>query len=126
MLRLTADHIRRSIGTTGRSWLDTVDDPGSRVQRGQWPASEPRWTFGDPQWAEEREEARKRAWSLQDPEERAAARAAVEAEYGPAPSTSKALNSAPDPSARVAAEQRTRLDAAGLRVSSSYAPSRRA
>ena len=125
-VQLTPDHIARTINRDGASWLDAVDTEGARIGRGQWPATEPRWTFGDPDWQEQREAARKRAWAILDPTERAAAREAVEREYGPAPSTSSTL-SAPtsSPQERAAAEQRARLDAGGVRSRSDYSPSRR-
>lgn len=124
-VQLTPDLIRRTVGTDGRSWLDDVDDDGARIQRGRWPSGAASWRYGDPEWQEAREAARRRAWAILDPAERAAAREAVEREYGPAPSTTKTLNSAPDPAARAASEQRQRLDGQGLQVRSSYAPNRR-
>lgn len=44
--------------------------------------------YGTPDWAEAREAARKAAWNVEDPRERALARAAVERKFGAAPLTS--------------------------------------
>lgn len=125
-VQLSADHIARTIDTTGRSWLDEIDTEGARIGRGEWPAGEPTWVFGDPDWAEQREAARRRAWAILDPAERAAAREAVEREYGPAPSTSNTIaNLTTSPEQRAAAEQRARLDAEGVRSRSNYSPNER-
>lgn len=125
-LVLTSDHIARTIDREGRSWLDAVDTDGARIGRGPWPAGEPTWVHGDPDWAEQREAARRRAWSIIDPTDRAAARQAVEAEYGPSAPTSRTLGApTSSPDQRAAAEQRARLDAGGVRAASNYAPGRR-
>lgn len=85
----------------GRSWADDLSDAGQlarwneiRLGFGPWPENTARWVHGSPQWAEEREAARKRAWAVIDPAERAEARERVEEEFGKAPSTSRTLNSA--------------------------------
>lgn len=125
-ITLTPQLIEGTIDRLGNSWLDEVDEPGSRIGRGPWPTDEPRWVYGSPDWSEEREAARRRAWAVIDPEERAAARAEVERVYGPAEATSRTL-SAPksSPQERAAEEQRRRLDSEGARAKSSYSPQRR-
>lgn len=124
--RLSAADIAATINREGASWLDEIDTDGARIGRGSWPAGEPTWTYGSPDWQEQREAARKRAWAVMDPDERAAARKAVELEYGPAAPTSNTL-SAPtsSPEQRAADEQRRRLDSGGVRQASNYAPGRR-
>lgn len=98
---LTADNIEMATDKNGVSWLDDLSEDAQvarwgrvRIGLGPWPESAAKWFYGDPEWAELREQARKRAWRA-FPEDRAAALAAVEEEFGPAPSTSKTLNRAP-------------------------------
>ncbi|KZE91779.1 hypothetical protein [Microbacterium sp. TNHR37B] len=59
-----------------------------RIAPGPFPADASPYVHGAPDWEEAREVARRRAWAITDPEERAAARAEVERRYGPAPTTS--------------------------------------
>ncbi|MFT4282018.1 hypothetical protein [Microbacterium sp.] len=107
-LKLTADMIERSVSADGTSWLDRVDDPDGRIGRGEWPATEPRWVYGDPEWQAERESARRRAWAVSDPEERAAARAEVQRVYGDGPTTSQSVDIAEHYTERQAREQAER------------------
>ncbi|MBD8218339.1 hypothetical protein IFU40_06800 [Microbacterium sp. CFBP 13617] len=51
--------------------------------------------YGTPDWEEARETARKAAWRIEDPQERALARAAVERRFGAAPLTSSTTWSDP-------------------------------
>ena len=51
--------------------------------------------YGTPDWAEARETARKAAWNVEAPRERALARAAVERRFGAAPLTSSTTWSDP-------------------------------
>lgn len=98
-----------------------------RIAPGAFPSDVLRWTPGSVEHAEAREGARRRAWAILDPAERAAAREAVERDYGPAAPTSRTL-SAPtsSPEQRAANEQRRRLDAGGVHAVSNNAPGRRA
>lgn len=96
-----------------------------RLRVGEAPSDLPRWTHGTAEWREAREAARKSAWSITDPDERAEARARVEQMFGPAPVTSVTLNESPDPSIAAAEAQRRRLDASGVRQVNNYAPTRR-
>ena len=59
--------------------------------------------YGTPDWEEARETARKAAWRIENPQERALARAAVERRFGAAPLTSSTTWSDP--------AERERLDA---------------
>lgn len=80
---------------------------------------------GTSEWRMAREEARQAAWREPDHERRAAALAAVNAKFGDAPLTSTTLSTAPDPSIKLADEQRKALDAGGVRHTNNYAPVRR-
>lgn len=51
--------------------------------------------YGTPDWEEARETARKAAWRIENPQERALARAAVERKFGAAPLTSSTTWSDP-------------------------------
>lgn len=105
---LTAEMIARTLRRDGSSWLDEVDDPEGRIGRGEWPAGLPTWTYGDAEWEASRESARRRAWSVSDPQERAAARAEVERVYGPAPTTSQSVDIREHYTERQAREQAER------------------
>ncbi|MFE6255134.1 hypothetical protein [Agromyces sp. NPDC057865] len=91
--------IEQSIDREGNSWLALADDPDAQVARwgrvvfgiGPWPEAEPVLVPGSVEWTEAREIARKAAWSLQDPEARAAARRKVTEDFGAAPTTSSTL-----------------------------------
>ncbi|MDQ0725694.1 hypothetical protein [Microbacterium sp. W4I20] len=75
---------------------------------------------GTPTWREQRENARQAAHREADPVRRRAALDQVERKHGPAPTTSTILNSTPDPSIKLAEQQRAELDAQGLRLKWSY------
>jgi len=84
------------------SWADDISETAQldrwneqRIGIGAWPEGLGKWTYGAPDWQEQREAARKRAWAILHPEERAAALHAVEQEFGKAPVTSVTLNAAP-------------------------------
>jgi len=81
-----------------------------RIGVGPFPSTASRWVRNSPDWEEAREAARLRAWAIADPEERAQARAAVEAEFGPAPTTSQATEIREHYTERLMREQRERLD----------------
>jgi len=121
-LTLTAEQIENSVDQLGRSWLDSVDDPEARIDRGPWPDGEPRWSYGDPMWEEQRESARRVAWSHVDPKVRAQALREVDLIFGPPPATSWTTNAAEDPSIGLAEEQEQRRRQAGVAIRSSYAP----
>ncbi len=124
-LTLTADMIAGSIDRLGRSWLDRVDDEDGPIGRGAWPDGQPKWSYGTPDWEEARETARRVAWSHADPKTRAESLAHVEEIFGPSLPTSRTLNSAPDPSIRIADGQEQRRRLAGVRQVSTYTPSER-
>ncbi|WP_344781806.1 hypothetical protein [Microbacterium kribbense] len=115
---LTRNMIDASKGRNGKpSGLALAGD--TEAQLSKW--GEIRWmlgrpdedflmtTPGTPEHAEAREAARRAAWMEPNPGRRAAALNDVQARYGTATSTSHTLNSAPDPSVRLAAEQDARL-----------------
>jgi hypothetical protein len=122
---LTPEKIAATVDRTGRSWLDDVDGDDPRIARGPWPADQPVWVYGSSEWQQAREAASRSAWSHHDAVTRAQALAEVEHLYGPASTTSRTVNSAPDPSVRAAAEQDRVLREGGTRLRSSYAPGER-
>lgn len=83
-------------GSLASSWLSFVyDEPGQIarygaviVRPGPAPADLRPWEYGSPDWQNARETARRRAHTLPTEAERRDALAAVEREYGPAPTTS--------------------------------------
>lgn len=92
------------------------DEPGQverwgevRIAPGPFPDDAMPWAYGSPAWQEQREDARRRAWAIADPEERAAARAEVERRFGPAPQTSKSTEIPEHYTERMAREQAERL-----------------
>ena len=130
-LTLTGEQVASTIDLNGNSWLDDVSDAGQlarwgdiRFGFGPFPADLLPWVPGSRDHTEARERARKAAHRLDDPQARAEALAEVARKFGAAP-TSRTTNEAPNPSARIADDQRRRLDAAGVRVSSKYAPTER-
>ena len=128
---LTPEMVASTVDLAGHTWLDDLSE-AAQVRRwgaprfgiGPWPEDLHSWLPGTRDQAEARETARLAAHRLEDPRERMHALREVERTYG-SQSTSKTINSAPDPSARLAQGQRDRLDAGGVRVRSSYAPGRR-
>lgn len=84
-----------------------------RIAPGPFPADASRWTYGDPAWAEAREIARRAAWAETDPERQTAARAAVEREFGPAPTTSTSNEIREHHTERRAREQAERISRGG-------------
>ena len=126
---VTGAMIAASYSASGRSWMSILNDP--EAQRARWgeerfrlgpaPAGAATWgAVGDADWREAREQARKDAWSMRTAEARAAALAAVNARFGPPPTTSTIISSTPDPSIKLAAEQQAALDAGGVRHTSHY------
>lgn len=77
-------------------WTALVHDPDRQVARwgrvhlapGEPPADMQPWEYGDAEWSEQREIARKAAWSETDPQRRAEALQRVNDVYGPPPTTS--------------------------------------
>ncbi|GAA3743918.1 hypothetical protein GCM10022239_19180 [Leifsonia bigeumensis] len=101
-LTVTQRQIDGQTDTVGNNWTRDLSDEAQlerwreiRLGFGPFPDDLRRWLYGSPQWAVEREAARQRAWAIIDPVERAAAREAVEIEYGPGLPTSRTLNAAP-------------------------------
>lgn len=101
-ITVTQRQIDEQRDTVGNSWADDLSEAAQlnrwgevRLGFGPWPADLHTWLHGSPEWQEERESARQRAWRIESPTERAAARAKVEEEFGAAPSTSKTINKAP-------------------------------
>ena len=125
---LTPEMVASTVDLAGHTWLDDLSE-NAQVRRwgaprfglGVFPPEMHPWLPGTRDWAEARETARRAAHQLLDPRERVAALREVERTYG-SPTTSKTLNAAPDPSARLADDQRARLDAEGVRSRSKYAP----
>lgn len=82
-----------------RGWSGIVHDADAQLAKwgkvylapGPAPSDLPRWEYGDPQWSEDRETARRAAWSESDPERRAEALSEVKRVYGDAPTTSTVL-----------------------------------
>lgn len=79
-----------------------------RIRPGAFPDDASPYVHGAPDWEEAREAARRRAWAIADPEERAAARAEVERRYGPAPTTSRTTEIREHYTVRQAREQAER------------------
>ena len=99
-------------------WLNTyLGDPEAQIEKwgevrigvGPFPEGTSRYIRGDADWAEAREFARRAAWAETDPERQAAARAAVEAEFGPAPTTSTHTEIREHSTVRAAREQAERI-----------------
>ncbi|GAA4678471.1 hypothetical protein [Frondihabitans cladoniiphilus] len=99
VVSITAEMVESSRDRHGDSWLDLADDASRQERRwgqvmfarGPWPDGLPRLLPGSDDWAEARENARKAAHHLLTPDERRAALATVEMEYGPAPKTSRTI-----------------------------------
>lgn len=106
----------------GPGWVRWIHDEAGQlahygqvwVRPGAAPESMEAWAVGSPEWENAREDARRAAWAETDPDRRAAARAAVQAKYGDAPTTSATHNSAANPTIRLAEEQQERLAARGV------------
>jgi hypothetical protein len=134
VLTVTQRDIDAQRDREGRSWCDDLSEAAQldrwgsiRLGLGPWPEDLAVWTeVGDPVWVEHRERARREAYSQPTAEARDAAVREVRRIYGEAPSTSRTLNAATSsPEIRTAEEQRRRLDAAGPRQVTRYAPPRR-
>jgi len=99
-ITLTDEILAANRDRLGASLFDYVDDPEGqierwglvRVRRGPWPEDEPRWVYGSAEWEVAREDARKAAWGIEDPQERADALASVSRRFGPAATTSRTTN----------------------------------
>jgi hypothetical protein len=99
-------------------WISRyLGDPEAQIQKwgevriapGPFPDGQSRWVRGAPDWEEAREAARRRAWAVADPDDRVAAHAAVEREFGPAPTTSTHTEIREHHTVRQAREQAERI-----------------
>lgn len=97
---IVTDEIRElSKDRNGSSWLDLLGDEAGQIKRwgkvvfveGPWPDDVPRLQPGSLDFYDARETARQAAWKISDPEERAAALAQVNAEFGPPLPSNKTL-----------------------------------
>lgn len=83
----------------GNSWVDLLEDEPAQVARwgevifrpGSWPQNLPRIKPGTLDHDEAREVARRTAWNINNDADRLAALAAVKAQHGSAPVTSKTI-----------------------------------
>ncbi|MDN3443732.1 hypothetical protein [Microbacterium sp. APC 3901] len=125
----TAEMIAASFSASGRSWMSIIGDDAAQFDRwgeirfrpGRAPEDIQRWNeWGDGQWSELREQARKEAWAQPTAEARADALAAVEKKFGPAAPTSTIISTSPDPSIAAAEAQRKALDEGGTRLAWAY------
>lgn len=121
---VTGAMIAASYNGGGVSWMALIGDDDAQVAKwgevrfrlGPAPEDVQTWTqYGDSDWREQRQAAREDAWAQPTAQARAEALAAVEKKFGPALPTSTTFSTAPDPSIRLAEEQRARLDASGKR-----------
>lgn len=133
-IRITRAIIDASYSASGRSWMALINNEPAQIEKwgevrfrmGRAPEGVQTWTqYGDSDWREQREQARQAAWAEPNPDRRAAALRAVHDKFGPAPVTSTTISTTPDPSIKLAEEQRARLDAGGIRQTNNYAPVRR-
>lgn len=96
---VTAALIEASLDRDGNSWLDLIDSPAEQIERwgavqfgrGPWPDDLPLFVRGSVEWADARAAANKRAHSLPDGPEKAAAFREVFETFGPGPTTSRTL-----------------------------------
>jgi hypothetical protein len=90
-LLVTDEIIELSRDRNGRSTLlDRIEAGDCGIHLGRWPANLPRLEPGSNEWHDQREAARKQAWTIEDEAQRRAALARVSAEFGSVP-TSKTL-----------------------------------
>ena len=88
----------------GNAWFDLLDDEPAQTARwgevmfkpGSWPEHLPRIKPGTLDHDEAREVARRTAWNINNDADRLAALAAVKAQYGSAPVTSKTIQTGGD------------------------------
>jgi hypothetical protein len=115
MLDAAKDRFGRPSG-----WVAWLHDEAEQVRQfgrvllapGPAPADLRSWTPGSPDWAEARAAARAAAWGEPNPAERARKLAAVEADFGPAASSSRTVATyARHPSEIAAEEQETQFAA---------------
>ncbi len=105
------DAAKDRLGNPG--WPALLHDPeGQRARYGDvviapgpFPSDAEPWIYGDPTWAEEREQARRNAWAVADPRERNTALAAVEARFGPAKPRNATFRFKEHPTEKAAREQ---------------------
>lgn len=126
---LNPEQVELTRDRDGRSWLDDLSEDAQirrwgrpRFGIGPWPAELHRWTPGSPEAEVAREDARRLAWSHDDPRVREQALAEVDQIFGPAPTTSRTTNAAPDPSIRRAERQDEARRLAGVRQVTRYSP----
>ena len=108
-LDVTEQLVLANTDRNGRCALvELVDDPEGQVDRygrvmyarGSWPAGRSRLEPGSDAAEDARESARRTAHSIQDASQRAAALAAVNRTYGPAPTTSRTVAEVPGDQSR--------------------------
>ncbi|MFC7943088.1 hypothetical protein ACFUPZ_07500 [Microbacterium oxydans] len=94
---VTEEMIAADVDRNGNpGWTALVHDPDRQIARwgrvhlapGEPPAGMQPWEHGDAEWSEQREIARKAAWSETDPKRRAEALQRVTEVYGAPPTTS--------------------------------------
>lgn len=126
---VTQNMIDASYSASGRSWMALIGDDSAQLAKwgevrfrlGRAPEHVQTWTqYGDSDWKEQREQARQAAWAEPNPERRAAALRAVHEKFGAAPVTSTTISTTPDPSIKLAEQQRARLDAGGVKLAWEY------
>lgn len=94
---VTEEMVAADVDRNGNpGWTTLVHDPDRQIARwgrvhlapGEPPAGMQPWEYGDAEWSEQREIARKAAWSETDPNRRAEALQRVKEFYGAPPITS--------------------------------------
>lgn len=121
-LEVTQAQLDSSRDRLDRSWCDDVSENAQRdrwgevrIGLGPWPEDTPKLVPGSVEHAEAREAARRAAWAITNPEERAAALQRVSEDYGPLGATSRTVGGPTDPALRAAADEerdRRRAEAA--------------
>lgn len=121
----TAEMIAASYSAGGRSWMAIIGDDDAQLDRwgeirfrlGRAPEDIQRWNeWGDSQWVELREQARREAWAQPTAAARAEALAAVHERFGP-PASTVTYWTHLDPSIAAAEAQQKALDEGGIRFS---------
>jgi hypothetical protein len=121
-IKLSALDIGSSINREGSSWIDReLRHPDGRLGSGPWPEGLAKLVHGSPEWAEQREAARREAHA-RPASERLDALQRVREEFGESTPTNRTLNRAPNPTVRAAHEQDERIRQNALRSISRYTP----
>ena len=122
---VTQKMIDASYSASGRSWMALIGDDDAQIRKwgevrfrlGPAPLDAPTWNaHGDVEWTRARDAAKAEAWAMPTAEARAAALAAVDARFGPLPTTATYWTQV-DPSIAAAEAQRKALDEGGVRFS---------